>query len=160
MKAGNVCAAFAAFHLGLPRGWPLAAWACPPDGLMNGRPSLELLRIVLWMGFDPDARDGDGHSAMELMLGAKRGRHCHPRAVAILLEAGADPDAVDADGDTPLLSLARSEHWCEDRDACARSLIEHGADVFAVHSGEGLASLPPIAGRDQRSWLSLLPRRL
>lgn len=29
MRLGGACAAFAAFRQGLPRGWPLAAWAFP-----------------------------------------------------------------------------------------------------------------------------------
>lgn len=93
------------------------------------------------MGFDPDARDADGLSAMDIALGAPRGKHCHPRAVRVLLEAGADPDAINFAGDAPLLAIARSEHWCEDRDACARALIEHGADMHAAKGGDTLASL-------------------
>ena len=140
IEAGSVCAAFAAIAVDAPRHWPLAAWACPPESSPDARLDLGLLRVMLWMEFDPDARGNDGFSALDLMLGLKRGRHCQPRGAAILLQAGADPDAVDAHGDTPLLSLARSEHWCEDRNACARALIEHGADFLATNAGDDLAS--------------------
>lgn len=120
---------------------------------------LEILRLLLSAGADPNVRDADGDTALmyvthptavRLLLDAgadatlrnHRGqsvlhpadRFCHIESVRLLLSAGADPHAEDNEGCTPL--------FCQRDDLAAHPdilslLLQSGADLHHTnHAGQ------------------------
>lgn len=100
------------------------------------------LRMLLWAGFDPNAQDSYGKTALHFMAALKIHPGSHPRAVRLLLQAGANPNLKNDNGDTALCFLAGNTVWTAAHTKSAWILLQNGADPFAkARDGESAYSL-------------------
>jgi ankyrin repeat protein len=97
------------------------------------RGDVEMVRLLLDAGADPDQRGG-GHTP--LGLAALRG---HTRVAGLLLKAGANPNLKSGDGNTPLAAAAAMN-----RPAVLATLLAAGADP-ALFNREGRTALSVAA---------------
>ena len=91
-----------------------------------------MMALLLASGADANARSLGGVTPLGDAAGVGRADY-----VARLLAAGADARAVDASGHTPLM-------WATETGGdlpLVRTLVEHGADVNAVHPRDGETAL-------------------
>ena len=86
------------------------------------------LRMLLWAGFDVNAQDENGMTALHYMASLKNHPYSHPRAVRLLLMAGAMPDIQNARGDTALCYLSGNTTWSSALNNTAWMLISVGAN--------------------------------
>ena len=86
--------------------------------LASARGHLEVVRILLECGVDPEIRDRDGYNSLDEASEAG-----HVEVAQILLEHGADAKAQDNAYWTPLHTAST--------EAIARVLLEHGGDANA-----------------------------
>lgn len=105
---------------------------------------LEVARILLAAGADPNAQAGSDGSNYEMTMSLKYPLHYaagqgHAEIVALLLDAGADPNATDAQdiAGTPLISAIYAAHT-----DVVRLLLARGADPTAMNEeGESASDL-------------------
>ena len=126
---GALAAAFAAHTDDSIRAMPALAWAAYNKHAYKGyRDEVACLRMLLWAGFDPDAQDEQGMTALHYMASLKHSSYSHPRAVGLLLEAGADPNLQNVRGDTPLCYLSGNARWTDNLNITATMLLSADAD--------------------------------
>jgi ankyrin repeat protein len=110
-----------------------------PDAVFTGtiheaakRGDLEVVTGLLEQGADPDAKDGDGVTA--LMHASESG---HPAVVGILLQQGADPDLRESGYGMTALMVSSAEGHTE----AVRLLVEAEADVNLKDKNLGATAL-------------------
>ena len=114
------------------------------DAARGGR--LDVVRLLLAAGADPNATAGDGCPA--LWHAAAEG---HVDVVRLLLDAGAIPDVAEVDTQSTPLFIATIEDHVE----VARLLLEAGADTDAETEDEG--GTPLLAAlQESRREIALL----
>ncbi len=105
------------------------------------------VELLLERGLDPNAREGQGATALHLA--------CHARSndatVKALLSRGADVRAVDLFGATPL-------HWAamHHRAGAAALLLDAGADVNASAGEQAFTALHAAAAEGDLACVELL----
>lgn len=120
---------------------PALAWAAFNKHAYQGyKDEIACLRMLLWAGFDPDAQDESGMTALHYMASQKHLPASHPRAVRLLLEAGANPNLQNVRGDTPLCYLSGNEKWTGELHHSAWMLLSAGADPN-LPAGDGATAL-------------------
>lgn len=93
-----------------------------------GSGHLEMVRYLAANGADLYAEISDGRNAFHLAVTDGR-----TSVAAYLLELGFDPNIPGGSGYTPLMVAAEHNYY-----ELAQLLIQHGADVNAVHTGPGI----------------------
>src|SRR3989475_11725792 len=93
--------------------------------------NLEVFRLLLSKGADPNGKDESGESVLMAVV-----RYDSIETIQALLEAGADVKAVDKDQQTILMRAARTDYRSAtaDRITLLKLLIDRGADVRATDS--------------------------
>jgi len=99
---------------------------------LNTQRGPEVVRILLTHGADPDDRDVEGTSCLELAAQMDRAD-----LLQMLIEAGADVDAQNRSGETALFSCSRSPR-------CAEALARAGADLDLQSRGGATALLRAV----------------
>ncbi|MBN2147587.1 MAG: ankyrin repeat domain-containing protein [Anaerolineales bacterium] len=89
---------------------------------------LEMVRFLVQHGADIHAQIYDGRKGFHLAV-----THGHLPVIEYLLDLGCDPNEPGGSGYTPLMVAAENNSY-----ALAQLLIQHGADVNAVHTGQGM----------------------
>ena len=105
-----------------------------------------LIDLYLAAGIDPNATDGEGHTAL---LAAALSHDWD--LAARLLEAGADPQKADRHGVTPLMAAATAGHL-----STLKVLRDHGADPLAGDENGRTACHYAIAARQTAVLQQLL----
>jgi len=109
---------------------PALAWAAFNKNEYPGfKDEIACVRLLTWAGFDPNAQDGRGMTALHYMASWKNLPASQPRGVRILLEAGANPDIQNLRGDTPLIFMAGNITWHPAMSMSAAKLLNAGADI-------------------------------
>lgn len=131
MMDNYMIAAFACIELGVPKHFPLIAWAALNKMDFEGlQGEIACMRTLMWGGFDVNSQTPEGGiSALHAMCNLKWGRGAHPRAVHHLIENGADVNIQSATGDTPMITLCGHATWNEDIDRTFYLLFDAGADL-------------------------------
>lgn len=120
----------------VPRSWPAIAWAAfnkhtypgfaavakDDEGLVGTE--FALVRVLEWAGFDVNAADENGMTALHYFASTKVRPFTNSRAVGWLIKHGADPAAVNGNGDTPLIYLSASVNWTHELTASFLSIFE------------------------------------
>ena len=88
-------------------------WGSPLNCAPDRKASLDLFRLLIDVGFDPNAKDENGKAALH--------NHYNRDVVGFLVSHHANVNALDNEGMTPL-------HYAQSKDQ-VESLIAHGADV-------------------------------
>ncbi|CAK9115055.1 unnamed protein product [Durusdinium trenchii] len=109
----------------------------PPMFLAAERGHLEVVRLLLEAGADPNAATRCGHTV--LMFAAQNG---HLEVARVLLEVGADPNAAMQDGATALMDATVHGHL-----EVVRVLLKAGARTFCTVRLR--SETPPDPGRDR-----------
>jgi ankyrin repeat protein len=104
------------------------------------------LRFLLWAGFDPDATDSAGRTALHFMASMQNLPWSHPRAVRLLLAAGADPNLQNKNGDTAFCYMSGNADWSSQLTETAWVLLNNGAN-------------PMIPAKDGESAYTLLKKK-
>jgi ankyrin repeat protein len=119
-----------------------------PFGVAVGEGFLEIVKLILAAGTDPNASIGSGSAA--LALAADKG---HTEIVKVLLARGAAVDAQEEDGRTALA-------WAAERgnDEIVACLLDFGADVNHVVHSNGATALHLAAQRHEGTVALLLAR--
>ena len=140
---GALAAAFAARNNGSMKKLPLLAAAAFNKNKYAGyHDEIACLRMLLWAGFDPNAQDSNGMTALHYMAALKVNAGSHPRAVRLLLAAGINPNLKNANGDTTLCYLAGNTAWRPAHNETAWMLLQNGADpLVKANDGESAYSL-------------------
>lgn len=83
MMDNYMIAAFACMELGVPKHFPLIAWAALNKMDFEGlHGEIACMRALMWGGFDVNGQTPEGGiSALHAMCNLKWGRGAHPRAV-------------------------------------------------------------------------------
>jgi ankyrin repeat protein len=105
-----------------------------------------LIDLYLAAGIDPNAADGEGHSAL---LAAALSHDWD--LVSRLLNAGADPKKADQHGVTPLMAAATAGHL-----PAVNALRDHGADALSADDHGRTACHYAIAARQTAVLQQLL----
>lgn len=136
-------------HLLLDRGASLAPRGGKPPLLeaTQGR-DLDMIRLLLDRGADPDSADPGGQTAA---MAAARNGDWQSRSLKLLLEYGADPRRTDAEGQG-LLHYAASQNSTGDT---VKILLEKGLSVLAADK-EGRTPLHVAAEKGAYATLQLL----
>ena len=103
-------------EVGGPRCWPPLHYVCH-----SCFASVEVARLLLERGADPNAYFPNEHGPMSVLFGAAGVLH-DPELTAVLLEHDADPNGEPRFGDALYHSVEAKN------PACLRLLLEHGAD--------------------------------
>jgi hypothetical protein len=94
------------------------------------------LRLLLWAGFDPNARNDSGDTALIYMASLRTRLVSHPRAIRLLLGVGANPNLTNKMGDTALCYLSGNKNWFAAHTVAAWQLLDGGANPF-VKANDG-----------------------
>jgi ankyrin repeat protein len=94
------------------------------------------LRLLLWAGFDPNARNDSGNTALIYMASLRTRLVSHPRAIRLLLGVGANPNLTNKTGDTALCYLSGNKNWFAAHTVAAWQLLDGGANPF-VKANDG-----------------------
>lgn len=130
MRDNYVIGAFVCMEMGIPKDWPLIAWAALNKMEFKGlHGEIACIRALMWAGFDVNAQTSRGISALHAMCNLKWGQGAHPRAISHLIENGANVNLRSAAGDTPLITLCGHTEWSDDIDHSCRMLLDAGADM-------------------------------
>lgn len=109
---------------------PVLAWAAFNKHQYRGfKDEIACVRLLAWAGFNPNAQDENGMSALHYMAFWQHPPYSHPRGVRTLLDAGADPNLQNLNGDTPLLYMAGMSPWQNNISMSAAQLLGAGADA-------------------------------
>lgn len=109
---------------------------------------VQCVRMLLQLGCDVNARDGDGDTALSFVVRAARAKELQ-EVGRVLVEAGSDMEVHVARGDTPLyLAIMRG------LDDLAIAFVENGCDL-RHHNSDG--NLAIIMATRKASSLSLRP---
>jgi hypothetical protein len=123
---------------------PLLAWAAFNKHSYRGyKDEIAVLRMLLGAGYDPNAQDCNGMTALHYMASMQTYPFSHPRAVRLLIEAGANPNIQNERGDSPLCYLAGNRQWTDELNYSAILLLDAGAN-------------PRLAANDGATPLGLL----
>ena len=135
---------------------PLLAWAAFNKNAYQGyKDEIAVLRMLLWAGYDPNAQDERGMSALHYMASMKNHPYSHPRAVRLLLNAGANPNIRNVRGDSALCYLSGNQQWSGALTRTAAMLLGGGADpLLAANDGATpLGLLKEYCDDEQRAAL-------
>lgn len=125
---------------------PALAWAAFNKHQYRGfKDEIACVRLLTWAGFNPDAQDENGMTALHYMAFWQHPPYSHPRGVRTLLDAGANPNLQNFNGDTPLLFMAGMSPWQDSMTLSAAQLLGAGADV-GIEANDG-ATLLNILGQ-------------
>lgn len=120
----------------------LSAAAFNKNNYEGYKDEIACLRMLLWAGFDPNAKDSEGKTALHLMASLRVNPGSHPRAVRLLLDAGIDPNLKNKSGDTALCFMAGNTTWNNAHTKSAWLMLDGGADPLAeANDGECAYSL-------------------
>lgn len=126
---GALAAVFAASKDNSIQAMPALAWAAFNKHSYQGyKDEIACLRMLLWAGFDPNAQEELGGTALHFMASLQNEPGSHPRAVRLLLESGIDPNIQNVQGDSALCYLAGNEAWTNARTETAWLLLKNGAN--------------------------------
>lgn len=127
---------------------PLLAWAAFNKHSYEGfKDEIALLRMLLWAGYDPNAQDEHGMTALHYMASMKVPPNAHRRAVRLLLQAGADPNIQNERGDSALCYLSGNSGWNAALHFTAIDLIQAGADPL-LPANDGATALSLLQQED------------
>ncbi|KAI9891703.1 MAG: hypothetical protein M1814_002453 [Vezdaea aestivalis] len=104
-----------------------------------------IIRLLLENGADPEAKDGDGTTALH-----RAASNGHDAIVKLLLDKGADPEAKDIAGMT-VLSQAASNGY----EAIVKLLLDKGADTEAKDNNK-MTALYSAASNGYETIMKLL----
>lgn len=123
---------------------PLCSWAAFNKHMYQGfEDEIACLRFLLSNGFDANAADHQGMTALHYMSTMQVPMQSHPRAVRLLLAAGANPNLQNKNGDTPLCYMSGNRKILPALEESFYLLLAAGAD-------------PTIAATDGTTAISLL----
>ncbi len=123
----------------------LASAAFNKHSYAGYKDEIACLRMLLWAGFDVNAQDGNGMTALHYMASLKNHPFSHPRAVRLLLDAGADPNIQNIRGDTALCYLSGNGTWSSELNHTAWMLVSVGANPNVASSDGATAKSLLIA---------------
>jgi hypothetical protein len=145
---GALAGVFAAHADNSIQAMPALAWAAFNKHSYQGyRDEIACLRMLLWAGFDPNAQDERGMTALHYMASQQHLPASHPRAVRLLLEAGSNPNLQNVRGDTPLCYLSGNEKWTGALHDSALMLLSAGADPN-LPSADGATAISLMIAAD------------
>lgn len=110
----------------------------------SSRGSLDLVRLLLEKGVDPDTKDRDGYTPLMVAVSRSFRKAGRIEVVQALLEAGADIEATNVKGETPLMRAALQYVRSGETAAleAVKLLIDHGSDPSVTDaSGKTILSL-------------------
>lgn len=111
------------------KGLPLLAWAAFNKHSYGGyKNEIAILRMLLGAGYDPNAQDNRGMTALHYMASMQTYPYSHPRAVRLLIKAGANPNIRNERGDSPLCFMTGNRKWTDELNRSAILMLDAGAN--------------------------------
>jgi len=123
------------------RDFPLLAWAAFNKHSYKGlEDEMAVIRMLLWAGYNPDAQDEHGQTALHYMASTKVYPYSHPRAVRLLLQSSKNLNIRNGRGDTAMCYMAGNRLWTDELTLSFMFLLNGGADPLAK-SNDGMDAL-------------------
>ncbi|TWT79953.1 Ankyrin repeats (3 copies) [Planctomycetes bacterium CA13] len=111
--------------------------------------NMQIVKLALDSGSDPDAKDAQGHTAMH--YAAFNG---HTKVVEFLLGKGVDVNVVDGEGKTPLIHASSGPF-----NETVVFLLDHKAKIDHADATEGFTALMMAAAEGQLEVVETLLKR-